>query len=212
MGNIEGGYGDNLAGIEYSFGKCYLLNEDKKLTELRPENTHFSFDTSTYNVHIVPKKETASGLAKRLDKQISELWIELKREIEKAECTKRQASTAGHISISRKWADALHVEKCIIDRRGDHNYLIAFERLYCEESAVNCILGKLQFFKYKEGKYINLPNGKPLLFYPNSPDDGAEKSESEKSESGHCIFNPPLSVYSNSKEIEACFRDWQKKR
>lgn len=185
---------------KYKCGACTILKENGDIIELSRDETHFSFDDSTRNVHIVPRE----GIK---EQQFVKEVIERMVKILEGLCQKQDWLPKGSKIIQNSGKRGgrisnkghpfqnvpLHSQKCLTIRAGDgYDYLLSFEQLTCDENeAINCCLGKLQFYRSVQSKTINQTYREKMM-YPCSV--AAGEFEVDK-ETHHFVYNSPLTVY-----------------
>ena len=130
------------------------------------------YDNSSNNFHIVPK--APNDYIKKIE-NIRHLIFD--KMIEKCEENKITLLTNKGLMNRKNIRESLKIEKWIEAEKDDYRSLLCFERLYIDNGDVSCVLGKFQFFKHPtEDNFINKIDGKKILCYPNSGDDGAGKT------------------------------------
>ena len=194
MGNVQGHHGEQIDDTGYRYGTCHLLVNKDTVIDLPGADTHYSFDTQSRNVHIVPKRNVAA------EDQVERIKA-VRREL--AEALIGTPRGTGALGTVRGISDDIWpTQKCVLVHEGAYDYLLGFETLYLAGNEVHCLLGQLQYFRYA-GKGVNCPsaafNG---LLYPSSckPDD-----HSPKQPSSHCIYNSELTIYDDSAQIQREF-------
>lgn len=173
-------------------GKCTLYlkreGEDRgyERLDLEESKTHYSYDEDSKNLHIVPLK-SAGEEAEAISIKIKECRNELREKMGITYCSR---------GTIKGCPDALPVENYIPVQKDGYVYLLCFEQLSRTGDRIDCLLGKLQFFRYKNKKSSVNKTGKAGFLYP-AETVGFDFDK----ESGHCIYNAELSIYDTAERI-----------
>ena len=147
----------------YGFGFGDIVNKD--MFNLDEKKIRYSFDTESYNFHIVPDKsdESDKGYFDRIEILKEVLQEKLKNSIEFKEAGIISRSRAGmgiypH-NKNHKWQEVIINE---------YSYLIAFQTLYCNDGIISCELGRVQLVACGKNDKLNIKeNNQLFLMYPS---------------------------------------------
>lgn len=197
MANKVGRHGEQIDSTSFYYGKCELLKENGKIKPFATDQTFYSFDSDTGNVHIVPRDEVVDT-----DKYVNTIG-QLRKKLEGP----GGPGSIGCVRINKKSAPTWYTQKCIVKKGEDgFEYLLAFETLYLADSKVNCRLGQLQYFRYKDYGVNCKCSDNAKLLYPGSSSGNVMMYDKA---SGHCIFNSTHTIYDSPKDIDAEFKDFR---
>lgn len=210
----------------YEFGNVYDYENDN----LDIEASLSSFDDSSYNFHILYELEPSAS--KKIENRKIEIIEQIKNarqkliDVIKADeffCSKRSISEAisskdnkaqyicSMGNRSSKSIDPYGIQKYIAIYYKNFLYMICFETLYVDDKMVNCIIGKLQYYRCliddNRAKFINKnEEGEFDCCYPKNSQDNEEKSDKRG------IYNSAFTVENKAEEIIKSFKDFLEKQ
>ena len=175
-------------GIIYNFGILKYMGQpyDKPVW--------YSFDLSSLNYHITPKKEDIEDYLGNCRKCRNDILEELEsREGELGIVVKdRGGKGTAPWTECHRWVEVT---------KGEFSYLLCFQSLYCtKNNLVSCDFGKIQFQKFfqkNDGPNRDSSDSFVMMY----PEDGEE----EKVDGGICVRNTNFTVESNTSEIITAF-------
>lgn len=169
--------------------------EAKKLEEIRERLESLtksgdywrSFDPKTNNFHVVPEYKGKTSNDPDLDH-----YVEIAQQ--------KVASKPLGPSHTK-----MHVAGYRSARFGEYEYLCSLNRLVVDEKTktVSNHIGRLQFSRYKitgsdKSTQINYSANEFKMMYPTTAEDEAGRFDNQ---SGHCVYNAPLTISSTAFEI-----------
>ncbi|MFA4032947.1 hypothetical protein ACEG19_03490 [Blautia stercoris] len=210
----------------YELGNVYDYKDYKTSTEI--EASISSFDDSSHNFHIL--YELGNSDSEEIENRKIEIIEQIKNVRQKLidvikvddffcsqnsifEAINSKDNRAKYIwrlgNRSSKSVDPYGIEKYIAIYYKNFLYMICFETLYVDNKMVNCIIGKLQYYRCliddNRARFINKnEEGEFDCCYPKNSKDKEEKSDKRG------IYNSDFTVEDNVKEIIQSFKEFLK--
>ena len=209
----------------YEFGNVYDYRTN---TEIKA--TISSFDDVSYNFHILYEVESSDcekikGRKTEIVEQIKNARQKLIDVIKKDDffCSERSISNAIRLNDNKaRYIYSMgNTSSCKIDPNGIEKYIaiyhkqflymICFETLYVDNKKVNCIIGKLQYYRcLVDENGVGLINknakGEFDCCYPKKNKDKEDKSDKRG------IYNSAFTVENKAEEIITSFKDFLEKQ